>query len=72
MSRTPFFQTSNKLKHHFLNIKRTRTCSFIDDRTRTPEFGFERTDIKHQRSSLDLLNHLSKRLEQLFLNIERT
>ena len=38
MSRTPFYRTSKELKHHFLNIERTRTYSFIGDRTRTPNF----------------------------------
>ena len=38
MGRTPFYQTSNELKHHFSNIERTQMCSSIDDRTRTPEF----------------------------------
>ena len=36
MGRTPFCRTSNELEHHFSNIKRTQTCSSIDDRTRTP------------------------------------
>ena len=38
MGRTPFYRTSNELKHHSLNIERTRTRSPIGDRTRTPYF----------------------------------
>ena len=38
MGRTPFYRTSIELEHHFSNIERTRTCSFFDDRTRTPYF----------------------------------
>ena len=29
---------SNELEHHFSNIERTRTCSLIGNRTRTPYF----------------------------------
>ena len=38
MGRTPFYRTSIELKHHFANIKRTRTCSFVGDQTQTPYF----------------------------------
>ena len=38
MRRTPFYRISIELEHHFSNIERTRTCSFVDDRTRTPYF----------------------------------
>ena len=38
MCQTPFYRTSNELKHHFSNIERTRTCSSIGDQTRTPYF----------------------------------
>ena len=36
-----------KLEHYFLNIEQICTCSSIGDRTRTPFFGFERTDFEH-------------------------
>ena len=35
MGRTPFYRTSIELEHHFSNIERIRTCSSIDDPTRT-------------------------------------
>ena len=41
MGQTPFYRTSNELEHHFSNIERTRTCSFIVDRTRIPEFWLQ-------------------------------
>ena len=50
MGRTPFYRTSIELEHHFSNIERTRTCSSIGDRTRTPFFGFERTNIEPNRA----------------------
>ena len=36
MGRTPFHRTSIELEHHFSNIERTRTCSFVGDRAQTP------------------------------------
>ena len=38
MGRKPFYRTKNELEHHFENLKQTRTCSTIDDRTQTPIF----------------------------------
>ena len=38
MGRTLFYRPLNELEHHFSNIQRTQTCSFIDDRTQTPKF----------------------------------
>ena len=43
MSRTPFYQTSNELKHHFSNIERTWTCSSFESRTSNGH----RTNIEH-------------------------
>ena len=43
MGRTPFYRTSNKLEHHFSNIERTQTCSYIGDRTKTPYYFWLRT-----------------------------
>ena len=73
MGRIPFYRTSNKLKCHYLNIERTRMCSYVGDGTRIP---YVRTN-KHQTSnlikpSLDLLTYSSNRLEHCFLNIEGT
>ena len=48
MGQTPFYLTSNELKHHFSNIVRTRMCSSIGDQTQRPIFGFERTNIEHR------------------------
>ena len=31
MGRTPFHQTLNELEHHFSNIERTPTCSYISN-----------------------------------------
>ena len=69
MCRTPFYRTSNELKYHFSNIERTRTCSSIGYRTRTPYFWLR--TIEHRTSnligpSLDLLNCWSNRLEHHF------
>ena len=50
MCRTPFFRTSNELEHHFSNIERTRTCSSIGDRTRTPYFWLR--TIEHRTSNI--------------------
>ena len=36
MGRTPFYRTSNKLKHQFSNIERTKTCSSVSNQTRPP------------------------------------
>ena len=46
MGRTPFYQTSNELEHHFLNIERTQACSSIRDRTQSPFFWLQ--TIKHR------------------------
>ena len=69
MGRTPFYRTPNELKHHFLNMERTRTCSSIGDRTRTPYFWLQTN--KNQTLniiglSLDLLNYSSNWLEHHF------
>ena len=74
MGRTPFYRTSIELEHHFSNIERTQTCSFVDDRTRTPYFWLR--TIEHRTSnlmgpSLDLLNCLTNRLEHQFF-VHRT
>ena len=50
MGRIPFYRTSNELEHYFSNIERTRTCSFVDDRTRTPYFWLR--TIEHRTSNL--------------------
>ena len=50
MGRTPFYRTSIELEHHFSNIERTRTCSFVDDRTRTPYFWLR--TIEHRTSNI--------------------
>ena len=62
MGRTPFYRTSIELEHHFSNIERTRTCSFVGDRTRTPYFWLR--TIEHRtlnliELSLHELNHSS-------------
>ena len=49
MGLTPFYRTSIELEHHFSNIERTRTCSFVDDRTRTPYFWL-RTNFEPNRA----------------------
>ena len=70
MCQTPFYRTSNELKHHFSNIERTRTCSSIGDQTRTPYLWPRK--IEHQTSKrplLDLLNYSSNRLENHFFQI---
>ena len=46
MGQTPFYRTSNELKHHFSNIERTRTCSSIGDRTLTPYFWLRIIEIR--------------------------
>ena len=50
MGRTPFFRTSIELEHHFSNIERTRTCSFVGVRTRTPYFWLR--TIEHRISNI--------------------
>ena len=50
MGRTPFYWTSIELEHHFSKIEWTRTCSFVNDRTRTPYFWLR--TIEHQTSNL--------------------
>ena len=70
MGRTPFLGTLNEPDHHFSNIEQTRKYSFMDDRTRTPNFWLRQNG--HQTSnligpSLDLLNYLSNRVENRFL-----
>ena len=69
MGRTPFYRTSIELGHHFSNIERTRTCSFIGDRTRTPYFWIRTNG--YQTSNLigpllDLQNYSSNRMEHHF------
>ena len=69
LDQTPFYRISNVLEHHFLNIKRTRTCSSISDRTWTRYFWLR--TIKHRTSNLiglwlDLLSYSSNSLEQNF------
>ena len=46
MDQKPFYQTSSKLKHHFLNIKRTQTCSSIGDQTQTPYFWLRTNELR--------------------------
>ena len=70
--------TSNQLELHFSNIERTLTCSFIDDRTRTPVFwlgtnGHRTSNIETKRLSLDLLNiFIEQTRTSFFSNNERT
>ena len=69
MGWTPFYRTSIELEHHFSNIERTRTSSFVGDRTRTPYFWL--LAIEHRTSnligpSLDLVKCLSNRIEHQF------
>ena len=69
MGQTPFYRTLNELEHHFSNIKRTRTCSSIGDRTRTPNFWVrtnEHRTLNLIGLSLDLPNYSSNRLEHHF------
>ena len=69
MGQTLFYQTPNKLEHHFSNIKQTRTCSTIGDRNRTPNFWFHTNGHQtwnQKGPSLDLLNYSSNRLEYQF------
>ena len=66
MDRTPFYRTSNEFEHHFLNIKRSRTCSSIDDRTRTSYFGLRMNERQISNLiglSLDLQNYSLNSLE---------
>ena len=75
MGRTPFYWTSNELKHHFSNIEQTRTRLSIGNRTRTPFFWLWRN--KHLTLNLvglspDSLNYSSNRLGHHFSNIEPT
>ena len=60
MSWTLLHWTSNKI----WNIKRIQSCSFVDDRTRTPEFWLRMN--KHRTSNL------LKRPSQHFSNIKCT
>ena len=46
MGGTPFYRTSNKLKHHFLNIKQIRHVHVLAIELEHPYFGFEQTDIE--------------------------
>ena len=69
MGRTPFYRTLNELEHHFSNIERTRTCSSIGDRTRTPYFWLRTVEYRTSNLiglSLDLINYSSNWLEHLF------
>ena len=70
-----FYQTSNELEQHFLNIERTQVCSSIGDWTLTPYFWL-RTNRQWTSNliepPLDLLNHSSNRLEHRSSNIEPT
>ena len=50
MGRTPIYRTSIELEHHFSNIERTRTCSFVGNRTRTPYFWLR--TIEHRTSNI--------------------
>ena len=69
MGRTPFYRISIELEHHFSNIQRIPTCSFVGDRTRTPYFCLR--TIEHRTSNLielllHLLNYPSNWLEHHF------
>ena len=69
MGRTPFYRTSIELENHFSNIERTRTCSSIGDRTRTPFFWLRTNEHRTSnliRLSLNLLNYSSNWLEHHF------
>ena len=64
------YRTSNKLEHHFSNIKLIRMCSSIGDEARKPNFWLQMNG--HQKlniiaPSLDLQNYSLKRLEYHFL-----
>ena len=53
MGRTPFYRISNDLEQHFSNFEQTRTCSDIDDRTRSPHFWLrtiKRSNFKPNRA----------------------
>ena len=78
MCQTPFYRTSNELKHHFSNIERTRTCSSIGDQTRTPYFFIlnDRTSNFEPNRTFTRFTNLQNcslnRLEHHFLDIEQT
>ena len=46
MGQTPFYRTLNELEHHFVEIERTRTCSYFSDRTRTPYFWLRKIELR--------------------------
>ena len=50
MCQTPFYQTSNQLEDHFLNIEQTRTCSSIGDRTRTSYHWLRTSNFEAHRA----------------------
>ena len=48
MGRTPFYWTSNKLEHHFSNIKNElKNVYLLMIELENLNFGFQRTDFKH-------------------------
>ena len=69
MGQTPFYRTSKELKHHFLNIKRTRTYSFIGDRTRTPNFWLLNVQTLNFEHSLHLQKLKKAKRNPLFVEV---
>ena len=45
-SNISFYRTLNKLKHNFLNVEQTRTCSSVSNRTRTPYFCLRTNELR--------------------------
>ena len=57
MGRTPFYRTSNELKHHFSNIELERVHLLVIE-LEHPIFGFERSNIEPNRAFTRFTNLL--------------